>query len=192
MTRRFAPIPVALILAACQPAVAQDRISAGAISMSVPPLLHQVPKAEGFTFAAGGWRLAWAEPDAGPGKTLLAVQGFSGSGDGRLLQGGVRVGESTDPASVGNCLTYGLTAGDPQPMPDQQIDGVTFHVTRNSDAGMSQQLRTTSYRTVLNGNCIAIDRYTYASPRPIPEGAPNPEDIAQALDAAVASIRIQK
>lgn len=191
MTRNPALLAGLVIVAACAPSAAQDRIAAGGVSLTIPPMLHEVQDAEGFTFAAGGWRIAWAEADAGPGRPLLAVEGFSGSGDGRLLQGGVRVGESRDPVSVGNCLTFGLTDGNAHPLPDRTIGGIVFTATAQSDAGMSQRLTTTSYRAVTQGRCLAIDRFTYASPRAIPEGAPNPEDIESALDEAVASIRIR-
>jgi len=184
-------ILVAASLAGCLPVDAGNAIRAGKVSMDVPPLLHQMREARGFIFAADGWRLAWGQPDAGAGTTRLAVQGFSGSGDGRLLEGGVRVGDSNDPASVANCLTFGLDGGGARTLPDRQIGGVPFRAVGNSDAGMSQQLSVTSYRAVTDGTCLAIDRYVYASLRDIPEGVVNREDLEGALDDALASIQVR-
>ncbi len=175
-----------VLLAAC----AGTGSAKAPVSMDVPPMLSVFPGAEGFTFASGGWRLAWGESDPGAGRLIVSAQGTSGSGDGRLMQGGVRIGVSDDAGAIGNCLTFGLGEG-ARTLPDREIDGVAFQATANGDAGMSQQLDATSYRAVHNGQCIAIDRYTYASPRPIPEGAPNPEDITHAMDQAIASITIE-
>lgn len=177
---------IALVLAACAPAPA--RLTNGDASFAPAAPLTVSQAFSGSVFGTAGWRILWGGGGDVSGRILLSAEGEARAEDGRLLQGGVRIGQSDDPDAVATCLTKGLDTG--QPIPARSFGGPTFGGVDTADAGMSQMLHTRSYRAVARGTCFAVERWTYASPRDVPDGAVRQADLERALDATLASVRI--
>lgn len=140
----------------------------------------------------GGWRLIWDGSAPSPGKLLLRLalpaRGPAGGQVTEVLQ----IGVGTGGAVKRTCLRFGLDGGSGRALPDRAIGGVRFTARANGDAGMSQRISATDYRAVLAGRCYAVERFSYA----IAPGVASPTtrrsqaDAAAALDAALASLRI--
>lgn len=65
------------------------------------------------------------------------------------------VGRSTDAQAIAKCLT--VSNGNPAASSKITINGTPFTVTTTSDAGAGNVYSTTSYRTVRDGACYAIE-----------------------------------
>lgn len=73
-------------------------------------------------------------------------------GDAKLT-----VGHSANTASVADCLKPDASGGPGTSMTTRVINGVTFTVFTSSDAGAGNLYDTTSYRTVQNKTCVAVE-----------------------------------
>jgi len=71
------------------------------------------------------------------------------------------VGVSSDPKAVANCQITGVMNGDQVPVP-VNINGISYKKLISGDAGAGNFYENTSYRTVRNGQCYAIE-YTIHS-----------------------------
>jgi hypothetical protein len=69
------------------------------------------------------------------------------------------VGSSGDKDAIAHCLD---ASGETPVQSTQTINGVEYHIFKSSDAGAGNLYDTTSYRTVQNGRCFAIE-YTLHS-----------------------------
>ena len=67
------------------------------------------------------------------------------------------VGTSADPAAVKGCLTNNPTGGPAQAPVSATINGTTYMEFHSEDAGAGNLYDTTSYRTVKNNQCYAIE-----------------------------------
>ena len=67
------------------------------------------------------------------------------------------VGSSNDASAVANCLQYQQTGGGLGGVTNETIHGTDFRVYSSSDAGAGNRYYQTSYRTILNGSCYAIE-----------------------------------
>jgi hypothetical protein len=81
------------------------------------------------------------------------------------------VGTSADPSALATCLTYNPTGGPKTAAATSTINGTTYTVLQSSDAGAGNYYDTTSYRTLRNSQCYAIE-YTihYANFQNFPKG----------------------
>ncbi len=93
---------------------------------------------------------------------LLAVVTIPGSFEPKTNFGDARftIGASADPAAVASCLT---------PLPSEKstvtavtIHGIPFTKLTGTDVGAGNYYETTSYRTIYNGECYAVE-YTIHS-----------------------------
>jgi membrane-bound inhibitor of C-type lysozyme len=102
------------------------------------------------------------------------------------------VGTSSDPAAVKSCLAD--TTGDNPTSTTATINGVNYTKITTEDAGAGQRYLTTSYRTVQNNQCYAIE-YTihYADLENYGPGsgvtAFDQQKITSALDSIVQSFK---
>lgn len=121
------------------------------------------------TLASPGWRLVWDGSAATPGRVVVRLSlPVAPEGAQTRRTEYLQVGLSRETAAVRGCLTAGLKGPSGAHMPDRKIDGRRFSVWSNGDAGMSQQIAATDLRTVVDGACYAVERFSYgdtASPR---------------------------
>ncbi|HVM73577.1 MAG TPA: MliC family protein [Candidatus Paceibacterota bacterium] len=82
------------------------------------------------------------------------------------------VGTSADPSAVATCLTYNPTGGHATAATTTTLGDTPYTVFHSSDAGAGNYYDTTSYRTLHNSQCYAIE-YTihYANIKNFPKGA---------------------
>jgi hypothetical protein len=126
------------------------------------------------------WRVnpANIEADAS-GMPIIAIVGYHTTSDNsypRYFETEVRVGASNDPKEVSACLRpgNGETA-----LPDMAINGVDWKAFTLEDDGMMQYLSGTSYRTIHDGQCFALEQIeTGSSYRDDP---PSAADISDAV-----------
>ncbi|MBU2220632.1 hypothetical protein KKD81_01695 [Patescibacteria group bacterium] len=98
----------------------------------------------------------------------------------------VRIGASDQKDAVDSCLTATKDRGETA-LSDSTINGTTFKVFSFQNAGMMKYVEGVSYRTLHEGQCIALEKIrTGSSYKDDPE---SPDDIAQeTLDAAYAGL----
>ncbi len=175
---------IALSLSGCQPAA---QAAAPAVSAGPPPLFQdaalglRLVAVPGMTLRrdfdrtyldTDGWK-AFA-PAGSRGQPLAALV-LDGSND--LTAAELRIARSDDLRDVDQCLDPPAEApGDPDQV---QIGGVAFVHFHAADAAMSHYLQIDGYRSVRNGQCVAIDLMVsgtrpevYDPPRTAPFAAP--------------------
>lgn len=69
----------------------------------------------------------------------------------------VRIGASSDPKEVAACETRTADQGETA-LPDVSLHGTIFKAFAFESAGMMQYARGVSYRALLNGSCLAIEK----------------------------------
>jgi len=67
------------------------------------------------------------------------------------------VGTSPDPSAVAQCLTYNPSGGPTTAPTKQTINGTEYTVMHSNDAAAGNRYDTTSYRTVRNSQCYAVE-----------------------------------
>lgn len=104
----------------------------------------------------------------------------------------LQIGWSAAPGAVHTCLTFGLDSGSQKRLPDRTINGVSFAVVSNGDAGMNQSIDATDLRSVVDGRCYAVERFTYAvkAADPDPKVKLTQKQGAAMLDASLASLHL--
>ena len=76
-----------------------------------------------------------------------------------VLSAEIRIGGSAEPAGVGSCFSFDKNFATSTLM----INGIRFVRSISSDAAMSHFSNITSFRTLHNGACIAIDEVIYGT-----------------------------
>ncbi len=142
---------------------------------------------------SGGWRLVWDGASATPGRLVvrLALPVAPAAPQTRATEF-LQVGMSRDREAVRSCLTFGFKGGSNKPRPDRVINGQRFKVWTGGDAGMSQRVDATDLRTVADGACYAVERFSYgdtASERDPSITLPQAQGAAM-LDQALASLQL--
>jgi len=146
----------------------------------------------GRSLMASGWRLMWdgATPGRGDDVVRFTMRTRPADGPG-VVDEMVQIGVG-GAGSARDCLIRGLRGGGGRALPDRTIAGRRWTAWTNGDAGMSQAIRATNFRTVVNGACYAFDRVTYsAAAAPPPRRNAPPQAVAAArMDAILATIKI--
>jgi len=127
------------------------------------------------------WRVNALVNDGGTAATgtpIIAIVGYrtvSSSTYPRYFETEVRIGASSNSQEVDACDTAG---NGETALPDVTINGVVWKVFTLQDDGMMQYLSGTSYRTIHDGQCFALEQIeTGSSYRDDP---PSPADIPDA------------
>lgn len=162
----------------------------GLVRLTYPAGLKPGHAFGGRALVSAGWRLMWDGTPAGPGTGVVSFSQDARPSDGQgYVTEAIQIGMSRDAGVVANCGTAGVQSGDTQRLPNRMIGGHRWTVWTNGDAGMSQQIAATDLRTVVDGVCYAIDRFSYAvkAAPPLPRTAPAQADAAARIDAILAS-----
>lgn len=188
-------LPLLAIAAAVNATPLQRRYTAagGLVRLTYPAALTPGRDFGGRPLMPAGWRLAWDGAAVGPGTGVVrfAQDARPASGPGYVTEL-VQVGMSRDPSVVAHCGTTGTIGGSGKRLPDRMLGGHRWTVYRNGDAGMSQGIVATDLRTVVDGNCYAIDRASYSvtAAAALPGRAPTQAVAAARIDAIMASVRV--
>jgi hypothetical protein len=121
------------------------------------------------------WRVN-ALPNA-TGTPLFQITGYSTKSDTsypKYFEAEVRIGASADPKEVTACIK---ASGSEVAKPNETINGTVWRVFSLQDAGMMQYAQGTSYRTVHEGTCIALEQVESGSSY---VGTPSRQDIPEA------------
>lgn len=140
------------------------------------------------TYHLGSYWRANALPNA-TGTPVVSVVAFATKSDShfpRYFYAMVRVGVSDDAREVAQCLKAIPNQGE-TPLPEVTMGGATWKVFSFSNAGMQQYVKGTSYRTIHEGRCVALEQIaTGSSYRDDPAST---EDVPQeTLDGAYESL----
>lgn len=129
----------------------------------------------------GSYTQSWMVNATSSGLVLAkAALGKSFQPNTNFSEATLTVGTSADPSAVSTCLTYNPTGGPKTAPMKQTINGVTYTVFHSNGAGAGNRYDTTSYRTLRNNQCYAVE-YTVHST--VLENYP-PEQHITAFDAA--------
>lgn len=190
-----APVASAAMPAARFTAPLQPFASADGQVHGLRPALAQVSTSQGSVgaLASRGWRLIWDGAPATAGRVVvrLALPVAARAPQTRATEY-LQVGVSRSPAAVRSCLAYGLGGSSGGRKPDRVINGRRFAVWANGDAGMSQAIAAIDLRTVADGACYAVERFSYgdsASVRDASLTLPQAQGAAM-MDRALASLRL--
>ncbi len=130
--------------------------SAGVFTFTYPSMVTVSGSSAGYT-------QSWMVNASSSGLILAkATLGKSFQPDTNFSEGTFTVGTSADPSAVATCLTYNPTGGPVTPSTVQTNNGTKFSVLHSNDAAAGNRYDTTSYRTVRNNQCYAIE-YTIHS-----------------------------
>jgi membrane-bound inhibitor of C-type lysozyme len=110
-----------------------------------------------------GYTQAWMVNATSSGLTLTkATLGKSFQPNTNFSEATLTVGTSADPSAVATCLTYNPSGG-PSTAPSKvTINGTSYTVFHESDAGAGNRYDTTSYRTLRSDQCYVVE-YTIHS-----------------------------
>ena len=102
------------------------------------------------------WRVdALSDATGTPIVEIIAYQTKSNTSFPRYFETEVRIGVSSDPKEIAACDS----AGDEETaLPSAAFGGATWHVFSLQDAGMMQYAQGISYRTVHDGDCVALEQ----------------------------------
>ena len=132
------------------------------------------------------WR-ANALPES-VGAPIVAIIPYSVESDvsyPRSFAAMVRIGASEDPKELAACLAPTESQGETE-LPSVTIGGTPFKAFSFENAGMMQYVRGVSYRALLDGRCIAIEKIQAGSSY---RDDPHPDDIPEeTLQAAYDSL----
>lgn len=110
-----------------------------------------------------GFTQSWMVNATSSGLVLAkAVLGKSFQPDTNFSEATFTVGTSPDPSAVETCLTYNPSGGPAEAPTTQTINGTTYTVFHSLGAGAGNRYDTTSYRTIRNNQCYAVE-YTIHS-----------------------------
>jgi len=142
-----------------------------------------------------GWRLIWdgTAPTPGTLEVRLALAVIAPPPQTRKTEY-LQIGMSRDPVSVRTCLSGGLQGGSARRLPDRIIHGQRYTVWTHTDSGMSQTIDARDLRTVHDGACYALERFSYADSASDPDASVSLSERrgAAALDAALASVTLAR
>ena len=94
----------------------------------------------------------------------------------------IRIGASTDPKEIAQCLKPVPDQGETA-LPDVTIGGTTWKAFAFESAGMQQYVKGVSYRVIHEGRCVALEK--------IAAGSSYRDDPASARDVADAELQKQ-
>lgn len=187
----IAALPLALIGAAATPITCGYASRDGLVRLSYPIGMTPGHDFAGRSLMSGGWRSTWdgTPPGPGAGGVSFALSAHPGDGVGQVTEM-LRIGVSRDHDVVAHCGTAGLQGPNTRRLANRMLGGHRWTRWRNGDAGMSQQVSATDWRTVVDGTCYAIDRVSYAVKAAAgpPAGTPTQHAAAARLDAILASV----
>ncbi|MDE1874590.1 MAG: MliC family protein [Patescibacteria group bacterium] len=180
---------------------------AGAIAAASATTTRFTDFAQSYSFAYpsglplsggdGSYSVDWRQGATSSGM-LLAEVVMPGSFEPQtnFVDSRFTVGASSDPSAVATCLTSGN--GDPTTTFGQTtIDGVSFAELGFGDAGAGNFYKTTSYRTVHNGECYAVEYTIHSSnianfPPSRGISAFDQQKVASVMDSIVHSFQFAK
>lgn len=119
------------------------------------------------------WRMG-AIATGTPVVTLITYQTSSDHSYPRYYTAAVRIGVSSDPSEVAACERVG---NGEEALADVKLGPDTFKAFSFSDAAMMQYLRGTSFRTLRDGKCYAVEQISAGSS--YREDKPSIEDIQE-------------
>lgn len=184
---------IAATTTAAAPATQTFVGAGGAVRLSYPASLTPGRDFGGRALMTGGWRLVWDATPVGPGTGIVrfAQTARPTKGMGQVTEL-VQIGVSRDAGVVARCGSSGLRSGSGGRLPNRMLGGHRWTVYRNGDAGMSQSIAATDFRSVVDGACYAIERVTYrvSAAEALPRTAPTQAAAAMRIDAILASIRV--
>lgn len=138
--------------------------------------------------AGAAWRHA-ALPDA-QGTPILEVVSFSlrrDAGIPRAFDAFVRMGASTDPRELARCEVADERTGETA-LEERMINGTVWKAFSFGDAGMMRYAEGTSYRTVRDGSCFALETFRTGSSYTDERDAGVPDFPQEELDAQYAAL----
>ncbi|MDQ7970765.1 MAG: hypothetical protein REI95_14120 [Oxalicibacterium faecigallinarum] len=139
-----------------------------------------------------GWRVIWDGSDAGDGQGVVRLTLPARAPDGSAISEVLQIGRSQHPDVVASCLTYGLVSGSGMRLPVTTVNRREWTTYSSSDAGMSQSIKATNYRLVVEDTCYTMDRISYAvRAAKATEDALSDGEAANLMDAVLASVEIQ-
>ncbi|WP_156348407.1 hypothetical protein [Sphingomonas sp. Leaf34] len=163
------------------------------VRLSHPSSVIPTRNFAGRALLNSGWRQMWDGSAVGRGVGIVRFWQVAKptGGQGQVTEM-LQVGFSRSAGVVATCGTEGLVAGHARRLPNRMLGGHRWTVYTNGDAGMSQQVSATNFRSVINGACYAIDRITYAvkAGAPPPRNAPTQAAAAAQMDAILATIKV--
>lgn len=186
-------LPALILLPAATPAASSHAFVDGGVRLTYPASLTPGHAFPGGSLMAGGWRLMWdgTPPGAGQGVVRFQLLARPREGIGQVTES-VQIGRSRDRRVVATCGTAGTKGPDATRLLNRMLGGHRWTVWTNGDAGMSQAVSATDWRTVVGGTCYAIDRVRYSvkAATPLPRTAPSEATATARIDAILASVRV--
>jgi len=181
-------------LAACQSGANDSMIyvsKEGDIRLQRPARVAPSNDFSGRALLQRGWRVVWDGSDVGEGQGVVRLTLPGRAGDGSAVSEVVQIGRSQHPDVVASCLTYGLASGNGVRMPVTKINHRAWTTYTSGDAGMSQSIKVTNYRAVVDDTCYAMDRISYAvRAAKAADDAVTDVEAAQRMDATLNSVEI--
>ncbi len=162
--------------------------SAGTFSFTYPDTVTVSGGGVGFT-------QGWMVNATSSGLVLAkAVLGESFQPDTNFSEATFTVGTSPDPSAVASCLTHNPSGGPAVAPTMQTVNGTAYTVLHSSDAGAGNRYDTTSYRTVRDGQCYAVEytvHYTALENYPAERGitAFDEDAVQSVMESIVQSVR---
>jgi hypothetical protein len=195
LLRFLLPLPLLAFLPFANASAATKSFlgAGGTVRLSYASALTPTRNFAGRPLMNSGWRQVWDGSPVGRGVGIVRFWQVAKPSDGQgQVTEIVQVGFSRSAAVVATCGTAGLKSGNGRRLPDRMIGGHRWTVYSNGDAGMSQQVRATNLRTVVNGTCYTIDRVTYSvkAAGPPARNAPAQAIAAARMDAIVATVKV--
>jgi len=193
--RYLLPLPLLALLPFANATAANKSFvgAGGNVRLSYASSLTPTRNFAGRPLMNRGWRQMWDGAPIGRGVGIVRFWELAKPTDGQgQVTEMIQVGFSRSATVIATCGTAGTRSGSGRRLPDRMLGGHRWTVYANGDAGMSQAIRATNFRTVVNGACYAIDRVTYsAAAAPPPRRNAPPQAVAAArMDAILATIKI--
>ena len=193
--RYLLPLPLLALLPFANATAASKSFvgGGGMVRLSHPSSLMPTRNFAGRALLNSGWRQMWDGTPVGRGVGIVRFWQVAKptAGQGQVTEM-IQVGFSRSAGVVAKCGPEGLVSGHARRLPNRMLGGHRWTVYTNGDAGMSQQVNATNFRSVINGACYAIDRITYAVKAAAPAGrnAPPQAVAAARMDEILATIKV--
>ena len=193
--RYLLPLPLLALLPFANASAADKSFvgGGGIVRLSYAPSVTPTRNFAGRSLLNSGWRQMWDGAPVGRGVGIVRFWEVARPADGQgQVTELIQVGFSRSAPVVATCGTAGMLSGSAKRLPNRMLGGHRWTVYTNGDAGMSQQVNATNFRSVINGACYAIDRVTYAVKAAAQAGrnAPTQAIAAARMDAILATIKI--
>ncbi|MBE2991694.1 hypothetical protein IFR23_06650 [Sphingomonas sp. CFBP 13603] len=195
LLRYLLPLPLLALLPFANATAADKSFvgGGGIVRLSYASSLTPTRNFAGRALMNRGWRQMWDGAPVGRGVGIVRFWEVARptNGQGQVTEM-IQVGFSRSAGVVATCGTEGLVSGHAKRLPNRMLGGHRWTVYTNGDAGMSQQVNATNFRSVINGACYAIDRVTYAvrAANPASRNAPTQAVAAARMNAILATIKV--